>query len=64
LAKLFLQKISRIPTETLMVCHPATGDTTAVADPLARVRRAEFNYLVSDDFLADCAEVGLGVVQN
>jgi len=47
---------------TLLMCHPglAPGDP---GDPIAAARAAEYAYLSSADFLADCAEAGATCVR-
>jgi predicted glycoside hydrolase/deacetylase ChbG (UPF0249 family) len=46
------------PDKTLMMCHPASGKNEG-EDALFAARRNEFNYLSSDEFLSDCAQLGI-----
>jgi predicted glycoside hydrolase/deacetylase ChbG (UPF0249 family) len=49
--KLFERFLHRLPDGGLIMCHPGFVDATLVAlDPLTDQRRAEYDWLMSDDF--------------
>lgn len=55
----FFQKFLSHSTDgTLMMCHPGLISDD-VTDVLHNLRNYEFNYFMSDDFLADCALYGV-----
>ena len=55
---LFQEWVKLAPNKTLMMCHPATGKDEG-EDTLYAARCNEFNYLSSDEFLSDCAQLGI-----
>jgi hypothetical protein len=57
--------LQEVPHEgALLFCHPGMRDERGVADPIARARASEADYLASDAFIDDLqrANVTLGPV--
>lgn len=51
---LFRQCLARVPTGSLIMCHPGSGN--ASDDPIALARQNELAYFLSDTFVTDCQE--------
>ena len=56
---LFRQWLALMQPNTLLMCHP--GDDSMRCDAIGQARVNEFQYLVSDDFVADCREYGVEI---
>lgn len=53
---LFRQFVQTVGNGGLIMCHPGLPADNAAEDRMAKARSAEYQYLISSQFLADCDE--------
>lgn len=52
----FKQWLACAQPYTLIMCHPGENTKFLLSDPICAARTKEYAYLLSDDFLQDCAD--------